>query len=86
MRHANLHVHSPEAFSSLRYEAAVHRVQRVPATEKSGRIHMGIATVIVIQIKRACGAGGQHFTKDSAVSIVHLPTRVAVECQAENQE
>ncbi|MGE5414021.1 MAG: peptide chain release factor 1, partial [Syntrophomonadaceae bacterium] len=36
------------AFSKLKYEGGVHRVQRVPATEASGRIHTSAATVAVL--------------------------------------
>ena len=35
-------------FSQLRFEAGVHRVQRVPATEAQGRIHTSTATVAVL--------------------------------------
>src|SRR5512146_2535920 len=35
-------------FSRLKYESGVHRVQRVPATEASGRIHTSTVTVAVI--------------------------------------
>ncbi|MCU0305741.1 MAG: peptide chain release factor 1 [Thermoanaerobaculales bacterium] len=35
-------------FSRLKYESGVHRVQRVPATESSGRIHTSAATVAVM--------------------------------------
>jgi peptide chain release factor 1 len=35
-------------FSKLKYERGVHRVQRVPATEASGRIHTSTATVAVL--------------------------------------
>jgi peptide chain release factor 1 len=35
-------------FSKLKYESGVHRVQRVPATEASGRIHTSTVTVAVI--------------------------------------
>ena len=35
-------------FSKLKYESGVHRVQRVPATETSGRIHTSAATVAVL--------------------------------------
>ena len=35
-------------YSQLRYESGVHRVQRVPATEASGRIHTSTATVAVL--------------------------------------
>jgi peptide chain release factor 1 len=36
------------AFSKLKYESGVHRVQRVPDTEASGRIHTSTATVAVL--------------------------------------
>jgi len=36
------------AFSKLKYESGVHRVQRVPETESSGRIHTSTATVAVL--------------------------------------
>ena len=35
-------------FSKLKFESGVHRVQRVPATESSGRIHTSAATVAVL--------------------------------------
>lgn len=36
------------AYSKLKFEGGVHRVQRVPATESSGRIHTSAATVAVL--------------------------------------
>ena len=36
------------AFSQLEYEGGVHRVQRIPVTEKSGRIHTSTASVAVL--------------------------------------
>jgi len=36
------------AYRSLKYEIGVHRVQRIPETEKSGRIHTSTATVAVL--------------------------------------
>jgi peptide chain release factor 1 len=36
------------AYSKLKYESGVHRVQRVPATEASGRIHTSTSTVAVL--------------------------------------
>ncbi|TAN39965.1 MAG: peptide chain release factor 1 [Nitrospirae bacterium] len=36
------------AYSKLKYESGVHRVQRVPSTEASGRIHTSAATVAVL--------------------------------------
>ena len=36
------------AYSRLKFEGGVHRVQRIPATESSGRIHTSTATVVVM--------------------------------------
>ena len=36
------------AYSHLKYEGGIHRVQRIPATEASGRIHTSAATVAVL--------------------------------------
>lgn len=36
------------AYQALRYEAGVHRVQRVPATESQGRVHTSTASVVVL--------------------------------------
>lgn len=36
------------AYSKLKYESGVHRVQRVPETESGGRIHTSTATVAVM--------------------------------------
>ncbi|WP_027877848.1 peptide chain release factor 1 [Meiothermus cerbereus] len=41
-------VTGPGAYGYLKYEAGVHRVQRVPATETQGRIHTSTATVAVM--------------------------------------
>ncbi len=41
-------VEGRNAYSRLKYESGVHRVQRVPATEASGRIHTSTATVAVL--------------------------------------
>src|SRR3989344_2263956 len=42
-----LNIKGKDAFSKLRFEGGVHRVQRVPKTESSGRIHTSTATVAV---------------------------------------
>ena len=41
-------VSGDHVFSRLKYESGVHRVQRVPATEASGRIHTSAVTVVVM--------------------------------------
>ncbi|MCL2069944.1 MAG: peptide chain release factor 1, partial [Treponema sp.] len=41
-------VHGKNVYENLRYESGVHRVQRVPTTESSGRIHTSAVTVAVL--------------------------------------
>jgi peptide chain release factor 1 len=41
-------IHGKGAYSRLKYESGVHRVQRVPTTEAGGRIHTSTATVAVL--------------------------------------
>jgi peptide chain release factor 1 len=41
-------VHGPDAYKNLKFEAGVHRVQRIPVTESSGRIHTSTITVAVL--------------------------------------
>ena len=43
-----LRVKGPDVFTKLQYEAGTHRVQRIPSTEKHGRIHTSTATVAVL--------------------------------------
>ena len=45
-------VAGPEVFSKLKNEAGVHRVQRIPTTEKSGRIHTSTVSVAVLSKPR----------------------------------
>jgi len=48
IKEAILEVAGDAAYSRLKFEGGVHRVQRVPSTESSGRIHTSTATVIVL--------------------------------------
>jgi len=48
IKEAILEVRGDGAWSRLKYEGGVHRVQRVPATESSGRLHTSTATVAVL--------------------------------------
>jgi len=41
-------IRGEEVFDQLKYETGVHRVQRVPTTEKAGRIHTSTASVVVL--------------------------------------
>lgn len=46
-----LEIEGALAYDALRYETGVHRVQRVPVTEKSGRIHTSTASVAALPIR-----------------------------------
>jgi peptide chain release factor 1 len=41
-------IHGDNAYGTLKFEAGVHRVQRIPSTESSGRIHTSTVTVAVL--------------------------------------
>jgi len=43
-----LRIEGPGAYEKLKNESGVHRVQRIPTTEKYGRIHTSTATVVVL--------------------------------------
>jgi peptide chain release factor 1 len=47
-KEAIIEVQGDRVYSKLKYEAGVHRVQRVPATESSGRVHTSTATVAIM--------------------------------------
>ncbi len=51
-KEASYELRGPEIYKYFRYETGVHRVQRVPATEKSGRIHTSTASVAVLPIRK----------------------------------
>jgi peptide chain release factor 1 len=51
-KEAVLEIRGRGVYKRLRYETGVHRVQRVPATEKSGRIHTSTASVAILPIRK----------------------------------
>lgn len=50
-KEASFEVKGKGVYEALRYETGVHRIQRVPATEKSGRLHTSTAAVAVLPIR-----------------------------------
>ncbi|MDE2038003.1 MAG: PCRF domain-containing protein [Patescibacteria group bacterium] len=50
-KEASMEVKGKGAYDDLRWETGVHRVQRVPETEKSGRIHTSTASVAIMPIR-----------------------------------
>lgn len=50
-KEAVFEIKGTDAYKKLKFESGVHRVQRVPATEKSGRIHTSTASVAVMPLR-----------------------------------
>jgi len=51
-KEAVFEIKGKDVYRKLRFETGVHRVQRIPATEKSGRIHTSTASVAVLPLRR----------------------------------
>ena len=52
-KEASFEIKGQDVYRKLRYETGVHRVQRIPATEKNGRVHTSTASVAVLPIKKS---------------------------------
>lgn len=51
-KEASFEFRGQEIYKYFRFEMGVHRVQRVPATEKSGRVHTSTASVAILPIRK----------------------------------
>jgi peptide chain release factor 1 len=51
-KEASFEIKGKDIYNQLRYETGVHRVQRIPATEKNGRVHTSTASVAVLPIRK----------------------------------
>ena len=51
-KEASFEIKGKDVFKLMRYETGVHRVQRVPATEKNGRVHTSTASVAILPIRK----------------------------------
>ncbi len=51
-KEASFEIKGKDVYKKMRYETGVHRVQRIPATEKNGRVHTSTASVAVLPIRK----------------------------------
>ena len=51
-KEAAFEIHGKGVYKILRFETGVHRIQRVPATEKNGRVHTSTASVAILPIRK----------------------------------
>lgn len=51
-KEASFEITGNDVYDLLRYETGVHRIQRIPATEKSGRVHTSTAAVMILPIRK----------------------------------
>lgn len=51
-KEASFEIRGKDVYKKLRYETGTHRVQRIPSTEKNGRIHTSTITVAVLPIRK----------------------------------
>lgn len=49
---ASFEILGNDVYDELRYETGVHRVQRIPVTEKMGRVHTSTASVVILPMRR----------------------------------
>lgn len=51
-KEASFEIRGKDVYKKLRFETGVHRVQRIPSTEKMGRVHTSTATVAVLPVRK----------------------------------
>jgi len=51
-KEVSFEIKGKDVYKEMRYETGVHRVQRIPATEKNGRVHTSTASVAVLPIRK----------------------------------
>ncbi|KZT39450.1 release factor [Sistotremastrum suecicum HHB10207 ss-3] len=59
LKYATLEIKGEGSYEKLRWESGVHRVQRVPVTETSGRTHTSTVAVVVLPLKEERGDEGE---------------------------
>lgn len=51
-KEALFEINGKDCYKKLQYETGVHRIQRIPATEKSGRVHTSTASVVILPVRK----------------------------------
>ncbi|MDE2212921.1 MAG: PCRF domain-containing protein [Patescibacteria group bacterium] len=51
-KEAVFELHGKGVYQRLKFETGVHRIQRVPETEKSGRVHTSTASIVILPIRK----------------------------------
>ncbi len=51
-KEASFEIKGKDVYHKMKYETGVHRVQRIPATEKNGRVHTSTASVAILPIRK----------------------------------
>ncbi len=51
-KEAVFEIHGQGAYKAMRFETGVHRIQRIPATEKTGRVHTSTASVVILPLRK----------------------------------
>jgi len=51
-KEASFEIIHPDVYMAFRYETGVHRVQRIPVTEKAGRVHTSTASVAILPLRK----------------------------------
>ncbi len=51
-KEASFEIRGRDVYKMLRFETGVHRIQRVPSTEKMGRVHTSTASVAILPVRK----------------------------------